>query len=594
MFGFNRLVRRNHTYYIRAKVPDSLQILAGRREFKYTLHTNNYWEALALLRKESYRIDLKFNLLRQMAMLIKDGKIKMDLADVDRIIVHKLKQLDEVFEIKYDSIMEDTFDADAVKMFPEKEFEEEKKLHPDTSEKYYEIEKAEEYFQGYVKDVIDSRPNPSIAKQFNRIIDEDIPLISNANEIEKPQMMLLSAMRGVDKFVDSKITSLQKDTPLSSNLHPRVRHCLIAVDKQRTEEVLKSQKSQTKWQDIFNELKERKKNISNITNYSLEQSFKRLQIIFGIIGKKYIEDITYKDCQRISDIIFKLPVRLHTIVKNPENLKASDFKALFEKGYPTVSKTNAIKYLRQFKELLRFAKRRRYIIESLDDDVDIPKKEQEKKIDGFGENELKLIFNPVTYPRKKDLRNYHNYWIPLIALYTGCRLNEIAQLYVADIKYDNKIWYFQLTDEREDQHLKTRQSRRIIPVHPKLKEMGFIDFVKSMRNAKQERLFPKLKYHETKYYRSQISHWFGRYLDKIGLSNKSYTFHSIRHCCKRFLRDSGVPQEYQNALCGWQGSDTGEIVYGGAFKLENLYKEISKLKYPFLEQNLKLIKEMNE
>lgn len=594
MFGFNRLVRRNHTYYIRAKVPDSLQILAGRREFKYTLHTNNYWEALALLRKESYRIDLKFNLLRQMAMLIKDGKIKMDLADVDRIIVHKLKQLDEVFEIKYDSIMEDTFDADAVKMFPEKEFEEEKKLHPDTTEKYYEIEKAEEYFQGYVKDVIDSRPNPSIAKQFNKIIDEEIPLINDAREIEKPQMMLLSAMRGIDKFVDSKITSLQNDTPLSSNLHPRVRHCLIAVDKQRTDEVLKSQKSQTKWQDIFNELKEKKKNSDSTTDYSLEQSFKRLQIIFGIIGKKYIEDITYKDCHHISDVICKLPVRLHNIVKKPENLKASDFRALFEKGYPTISKTNAIKYLRQLKELLRFAKRRRYIVESLDDDVEIPKREQEKKIDGFGENELKLIFNPVTYPRKKDLRHYHNYWIPLIALFTGCRLNEIAQLYVADIKYDNKIWYFQLTDEREDQHLKTRQSRRIIPVHPKLKEMGFIDFVKSMRNAKQERLFPKLKYDETKYYRSQISHWFGRYLDKIGLTGFNYTFHSLRHTVKPFLRDCGVPQEYQNALCGWLAKDTGEEVYGGAFKLEILYKEISKLKYPFLEQNLKLIKEMNE
>ena len=60
------------------------------------------------------------------------------------------------------------------------------------------------------------------------------------------------------------------------------------------------------------------------------------------------------------------------------------------------------------------------------------------------------------------------------------------------------------------------------------------------------------------------------------------------------MRDCGVPQEYQNALCGWLARDTGEEVYGGAFKLENLYKEISKLKYPFLEQNLKLIKEMNE
>lgn len=526
-------------------------------------------------------------------MLIKDGKIKMDLADVDKIIVHKLKQLDEVFEINYDSIMEHTFNADSIKLFPEKEFEEEQHLK-ESDKKYFEIVKAEEHFKNYVQDVIDSRPNPSIAKQFNKIIDEEIPLISDAGEIEKPQMMLLSAMRGVDKFVDSKISSLQNDIPLSSNLHPRVRHCLIAVDKQRTEEVLKSQKTQTKWQDIFNELKEKKKNTGSITDYSLEQSFKRLQIIFGIIGKKFIEDINYKDCHHISDTIFKLPVRLHTLVKKPENLKANDFKTLFEKGYPTISKANAIKYLRQFKELLRFAKRRRYIIESLDDDVDIPKKQQEKKIDGFGENELKLIFNPSTYPRKKDLRNYHNYWIPLIALYTGCRLNEIAQLYVADIKYDNMIWYFQLTDERKDQHLKTRQSRRIIPVHPKLKEMGFLEFVKSMRNAKQERLFPKLKYHETKYYRSQISHWFSRYLDKIGLSGHNYTFHSLRHTVKPFLRDCGVPQEYQNALCGWLARDTGEEVYGGAFKLENLYHEISKLNYPFLEQNLKLIKEMNK
>ena len=68
------------------------------------------------------------------------------------------------------------------------------------------------------------------------------------------------------------------------------------------------------------------------------------------------------------------------------------------------------------------------------------------------------------------------YWIPLIGIYTGMRLNEICQLYVDDVKYLNRIWYFRLTNERSDQSLKNKQSKRLVPIHPKLIELGFIDF----------------------------------------------------------------------------------------------------------------------
>ena len=69
------------------------------------------------------------------------------------------------------------------------------------------------------------------------------------------------------------------------------------------------------------------------------------------------------------------------------------------------------------------------------------------------------------------------------------RLNEICQLYCEDIKCNGRVWYFQLTDERDNQSLKNKQSKRLVPIHKKLIEMGFIDFVKEVKESKKDRLF---------------------------------------------------------------------------------------------------------
>ena len=54
-----------------------------------------------------------------------------------------------------------------------------------------------------------------------------------------------------------------------------------------------------------------------------------------------------------------------------------------------------------------------------------------------------------------------------------------------------------------------------------------------------------------------------------------------------------LQQEYQNRLCGWSGKDTGERVYGGNIPIKKLYKEISKLNYPFLNRNIERIGNKN-
>ena len=240
-----------------------------------------------------------------------------------------------------------------------------------------------------------------------------------------------------------------------------------------------------------------------------------------------------------------------------------------------------------------FCKKRRYITDSFNDEIELTAVSNPIIVDAFTPDELKTIFNPSYYPRKNNVRYSYRFWIPLIALYSGMRLNEICQLYVDDIKNYNNVWYFSITDERDDQHLKNKPSKRCVPIHPKILEFGFLNFVDNVRSSKIDRLFYQLTFSKKTRFTHAIGSWFGRYLTKLKIEGRNKVFHSFRHLVKPMLRDAGIGQEYQNAICGWSGNDIGEKVYGGEIPIEILNNEISKLQYPFLDKTLNELKKLN-
>ena len=90
------------------------------------------------------------------------------------------------------------------------------------------------------------------------------------------------------------------------------------------------------------------------------------------------------------------------------------------------------------------------------------------------------------------LRRYAKFWVPLVALFSGMRLGEIIQMQVADVKTLDGITYFDVTplanvqeaneevaNDDEEKSLKTASSRRAIPVHATLFDIGFGDFLES-------------------------------------------------------------------------------------------------------------------
>ena len=121
-------------------------------------------------------------------------------------------------------------------------------------------------------------------------------------------------------------------------------------------------------------------------------------------------------------------------------------------------------------------------------------------------------------------------WIPLLILYNGMRNNEIAQLYVDDIQERDGIPYFRIwpTDER-NQRIKVDMSQRDLPIHSKLIELGFMEYVKKMRTSGYEQLFPNCIYNERtgRYYDDNLSVRLNALVDYIS-PDKKLRVYSLR------------------------------------------------------------------
>ncbi|MGZ5013085.1 MAG: DUF6538 domain-containing protein [Methylobacter sp.] len=140
-----------------------------------------------------------------------------------------------------------------------------------------------------------------------------------------------------------------------------------------------------------------------------------------------------------------------------------------------------------------------------------------------------------------DAKTAHYCWLPLVGLFTGCRINEVCQLNpFTDIVQDSEtgIHYFHFTDEGEsvdgiDKSIKTKSSKRIVPIHLKLLELGFLDYVEMVRQGNYKIIFPEWKPRNGKA-SANATKWFSRYLEETGLKDETVGsrlcgFHSFRH-----------------------------------------------------------------
>ncbi len=177
------------------------------------------------------------------------------------------------------------------------------------------------------------------------------------------------------------------------------------------------------------------------------------------------------------------------------------------------------------------------------------------------------------------------FWLPVLALLTGGRQGELAQLRVADLVRDDDsgVWHLDIKPG-EGRSIKTASSRRKVPLHPALESIGLLRYRQSLVDAgakPNDPLWPGLQNDKAAQPVAAWSKWFNRHLRvKAGIKDSTKVFHSFRHTFKRLARSARIMEEMHDALTGHSGGGGVGRTYGSGFALPAMAEELARIEVP--------------
>lgn len=492
------------------------------------------------------------------------------------MLLHRLEQIQSFLENNTDEIKsQHKTEADII-LFP-------------NGKKEADIRKLMgETLLDYLKGLVDkNKANISLRTIYHQLRNKEIELGLVSKEDKYDWLKAFSThISQLDHYAKKSVQAIREDKHYSPST-PKVITLLRTYDAMKTDERIHRSMASTHWEKFFKRFAKMKRNMKGVAKERIRGNFIAVQLCFNLMKKEYVEDITSQDCRKLCELIYKVPKHWTEKLKNSESI----FQIFTNDPQKALGKKTIREYFISFKEFMRYAVKEEIIQNSLNDFIDMPINITTNNREPFTSEELHKIFNPQYYPDPHSRKNIARFWVPIIALYHGCRQNEICQLDVNDIVQEKGIPCISINANSPDKSIKNKGSERIVPIHPKLLEMGFLHYVEYQRKNKQKKLFSTLKIQGHNGYGGQIQHWFGRYLDSIGIKDKLKVFHSFRHSFETMAVEKRIPAEYQNAICGWTDKGVGQRIYGKKKDIRIVLEEISKIEYPINRELNELRKE---
>ena len=296
-----------------------------------------------------------------------------------------------------------------------------------------------------------------------------------------------------------------------------------------------------------------------------------------------ISEITETTIRKFKEILGKIPAH-----RNAKELAKLSLIELSELGNKPISIKTYKDSTLTVSEFLRWAESEGFPVNHKVVDIlkSVRKASRSDRIMAlpFSDEDLITIFNSSKYISGK-VKRATDYWVPLIALFTGARLGEICQLHVTDIRKENKIWIFDINAE-DGKNLKTEDSsKRLIPIHSQLISLGLIKYKEKLANNKINKLFPDEvittlgKYDTMSKRFSNLIKILG-ILDKITKKQRK-SFHSFRHTVRTRLADASLSNGIIDSIVGHESNErsVGEKVYTHSDLIPQKKKAIEKISY---------------
>lgn len=295
----------------------------------------------------------------------------------------------------------------------------------------------------------------------------------------------------------------------------------------------------------------------NFSSNTLTGYTSSLNELTGYLGETArVSDLTETTLKAVTKAIFAMPCRVN---------RSIDIKSLLQTGLPPRKYESSMTNFKKLKAFVKWLRRHDLLENNPMDNVFAPERKRTLETTShasFSQQDLQTLFasdNILPLSRRYACR----YWLLVLALLTGARRNELGQLLVSDVHLDEPIAYIDISPDKI-KHVKNRSSIRKIPLHKKILELGFADYVNQIKKEKYTRLFPELKADKNGLIVDRTD-WFLDYSKKCKIEPdgaRRKVFHSFRHTFITELQRNNVPLEVRQSIAGHASGSITIDIYG--------------------------------
>ena len=586
------LVRKNSSssYLLNIKIPRDLREYFGRNQFKISLKNGIHSQSLLFAKVLYLEVQSIFSSIRM-------GTIsKITVKQVKDILKDKIERT--LNHSKHIVVDTNTFIESEVKDKIEEINGEERILRTQLEQNY---DGVLEHIEKEIARIIKSKDLTIDSKslEFKELRKQFLELRLIRSKWKKE--LLEDSGKSVNDFRNEIYKKFNiKDEPTDLDLLAKLqtsesilgsrilRNDLVTTSKDN--QIIKDSEVQEPVGDVSPKLSEMKEEfigerlLSGFSPKSTRELESTIDDLIEIIGDIPILKVTPNNARDFKKIISSLPKYRN---QSPRYRGLTIKQILSLDGVEGQEPKNINKLIYRVRVFFKWLKNNysEYVPQNHFDGLSIQEKKFDKPRDIFTNKELHKIFDTTPF-LNNTIRNPHrrnklaSYFVPIIAIHTGMRLEEICQLRLEDVYKEGTVDIIRVTISKETK-LKTVTSQRIVPIHENLKRVGFLEYCNYMKKQKKERVFWDLTKSRDGYGRN-IGRYFMEYLRKVGVYEfQSKVFHSLRHSFITNLLQNGVREEVVNGLCGHKQKTMSTTIYfKGGFPSDLLYEEgISKLNF---------------
>ncbi len=290
-----------------------------------------------------------------------------------------------------------------------------------------------------------------------------------------------------------------------------------------------------------------------------------------------ISDINIDDLNRdvLKDYKAKLLILPANFSKNPLYRDKTIFQLLAMNDTKPMSTTSVNKHLTWLSSMLNFALKEEYIARNPAIGLKIQRNSRtDLERMAYTADDMNNIIRNITWNQKRPER----YWVPLIGMLQGMRLNEICQLHCNDIKQVDNLWCISINDHMADKEVKNETSERVIPLHHELLKAGFLKYVEWAKKQHQ-RLWPAL-HKRRDGYAHDFGKWYQQFNRKFITDEPRKVYHSLRHSFINHLKQKRVEESLISELVGHSTSGSMTMGrYGKRYQPKVLLEALKQLDY---------------